>query len=829
MSRRVDHHSHHQNVVDANTVQNKLLTNIQNANTQDGLGGGNKLGVMADAINTNVIASNAKLDTIATNTANINVNVGDVEINTADLEVLQLATKNTLFTNPDGTGNTIGENASAINANINTANGKLDTIISNTAAGSSSGLATEAKQDDQETTLDAILAKNTELETLLTTIDADTNDIKIAVESLDNAIAGNELQVDIVSSALPSGAATETTLQTIAGFTCDTTDVTVTTLVPGVAATSLGKAIQSAQGATDTGVATLAVRNDTLADLAGADHDYAPLQVDATGGLYTKSLGTELLITAGNSTLVTIDADTNAIKIAVESLDNAVDGNYLNVNQNIAGTDVDSNSGNKSAATQRVVIATDDINLSAIKASLDTIDNAMHTGVIPSAALNVSVGTSALPSGAATDNSILSMRVREDEATINGQYLMGVSVVRQDTLASLVGTSGDNTQMSVDANGALYCINSATDALLTTIDEDTNAIKIAVESLDNAVDGNYLNVNQNIAGTDVDSNSGNKSAASQRVVIATDDINLSAIKTAVEILDNAIDGSEMQVDIVSSALPSGAATQSTLNDAEVHLGSIDGKITQGNDATLTNAQQVLIYGKNGSGDLKPIHITNNGDVEVEIADFVKGQAAMAASFPVTIASNQSNLNVAIASGGFDGAVTNVGTFAVQAACSGTVTANLSATDNAVLDEIQTNGDNIQTKLDTIDSVLDNSLVKQTLATTSEVKEFLSSVTINSGAQSAEFDTENYDKARFFGESTASVGTDIILMGSNVSGGTFYVLGENLRSETIGFNHYVYGPVMEALPRYIKILNKSGSTNYIFNKLYFQGSGGRLAV
>ena len=36
----------------------------------------------------------------------------------------------------------------------------------------------------------------------------------------------------------------------------------------------------------------------------------------------------------------------------------------------------------------------------------------------------------------------------------------------------------------------------------------------------------------NIAGTDVDANSGNKSNASQRVVIATDDVDLSAIKTA---------------------------------------------------------------------------------------------------------------------------------------------------------------------------------------------------------------------------------------------------------------------------------------------------------
>jgi len=63
--------------------------------------------------------------------------------------------------------------------------------------------------------------------------------------------------------------------------------VDVTDIVPGVAATSLGKAIQSAQGGTDTGVAALVVRNDVLADLSGADGDYAPLQVDKSGALYT--------------------------------------------------------------------------------------------------------------------------------------------------------------------------------------------------------------------------------------------------------------------------------------------------------------------------------------------------------------------------------------------------------------------------------------------------------------------------------------------------------------------------------------------------------------
>ena len=68
--------------------------------------------------------------------------------------------------------------------------------------------------------------------------------------------------------------------------------IDVGSITPGTGATDLGKAIQSAQGATDTGVAALVVRNDTLADLAGSDHDYAPLQVNSSGALSIKSVRT---------------------------------------------------------------------------------------------------------------------------------------------------------------------------------------------------------------------------------------------------------------------------------------------------------------------------------------------------------------------------------------------------------------------------------------------------------------------------------------------------------------------------------------------------------
>ena len=54
------------------------------------------------------------------------------------------------------------------------------------------------------TVLDNILTKNTEIDAVLDTIKVDTEAIETAVELLDNAISGNEMQVDVVAS-LPTG------------------------------------------------------------------------------------------------------------------------------------------------------------------------------------------------------------------------------------------------------------------------------------------------------------------------------------------------------------------------------------------------------------------------------------------------------------------------------------------------------------------------------------------------------------------------------------------------------------------------------------------------
>ncbi len=55
--------------------------------------------------------------------------------------------------------------------------------------------------------------------------------------------------------------------------------------VGGSAATDLGKAESATHVTGDVGVETLGVRNDDLADLAGADNQYGPLQLTQNGAL----------------------------------------------------------------------------------------------------------------------------------------------------------------------------------------------------------------------------------------------------------------------------------------------------------------------------------------------------------------------------------------------------------------------------------------------------------------------------------------------------------------------------------------------------------------
>jgi hypothetical protein len=60
----------------------------------------------------------------------------------------------------------------------------------------------------------------------------------------------------------------------------------ISQITPGTGATDLGKAVDNAAGSTDTGVAALAVRKDTLTTITPVEGDYAGLLVNSEGALH---------------------------------------------------------------------------------------------------------------------------------------------------------------------------------------------------------------------------------------------------------------------------------------------------------------------------------------------------------------------------------------------------------------------------------------------------------------------------------------------------------------------------------------------------------------
>lgn len=180
------------------------------------------------------------------------------------------------------------------------------------------GASTSAKQDTIITHLDGV-------EGLLTTIDADTGTIA-------GAVSGTEMQVDIVGS-LPAGSNAIGKLSANSGV--DIGDVDVTSVIPGTGATNLGKAIDTATGATDTGVLTLATRDDALSTLTPAEGDNVQLRTDSTGALWVKNSGT---VTVDGSAVTQPISHAGLTELAAAINTNKVDVNIVSSDVATGGT-----------------------------------------------------------------------------------------------------------------------------------------------------------------------------------------------------------------------------------------------------------------------------------------------------------------------------------------------------------------------------------------------------------------------------------------------------------------------------------------------------------
>jgi hypothetical protein len=212
----------------------------------------------------------------------------------------------------------------------------------------------------------------------------------------------------------------------------------------------------------------------------------------------------------------------------------------------------------------------------------------------------------------------------EDAAHTSGDFGFPLLGVRQDTAASLAGTDGDYTMPIFDSTGKLHV--NVGNTVTVGSHAVTNAGTFAVQ-----VDGTALTRLTDIK-TNTDSGAvvGNGAAATaQRVTLANDSTGVIATVSAVTSITN--------------ALPAGT---NNIGDVDV--------LTVPSDPFGANADAASAT---GSISAKLRFIASTG---------------IPITGTVTVGSH---------------AVTNAGTFAVQAAQSGTWTVDLGATDNAVLDAI----------------------------------------------------------------------------------------------------------------------------------------------
>ena len=158
-------------------------------------------------------------------------------------------------------------------------------------------------------------------EALLTTIDEDTNAIKGHVDGIETLITSTNSKIDTFDAVLDNILIKNTEIDTVLDtIKTDTEEIegAVETIETAI------KAEDAAHSSGDTGIMSLAVRNDDVTALSGADGDYSPLQVNAAGSLYTKDeTGEAGSIYVGDTATITSKI-ANTVFVAIQFIEDSV-------------------------------------------------------------------------------------------------------------------------------------------------------------------------------------------------------------------------------------------------------------------------------------------------------------------------------------------------------------------------------------------------------------------------------------------------------------------------------------------------------------------------
>ena len=163
--------------------------------------------------------------------------------------------------------------------------------------------------------------------------------------------------------------------------------------------------------------------------------------------------------------------------------------------------------------------------------------------------------------------------VATDTTSINGKTpALGSALVAASVPVTL---ASDHAALPLPTGASTSALQTSSEALLTTIDADTSALAGTVSGSEQQVDivASLPAGTNNIGDVDVLS-SALPTGAATSVLQTSSEALLTTIDADTSALAGTVSGSEQQVDVVTSALPSGAATEATLATIDTDTGNI---------------------------------------------------------------------------------------------------------------------------------------------------------------------------------------------------------------------------------------------------------------
>jgi len=311
--------------------------------------------------------------------------------------------------------------------------------------------------------------------------------------------------------------------------------VVVNSQVPGTGATNLGKAIDDPVGSTDTGVMVLGVHDAEASKVTPAEEDFDHLHIGELGGLSVEP--------EQHNHLDEMDSTSGWTVLGNDTINLNTTSNHLTGSNALTFDKTDGDANTVIAGIQKTITTLD-------MGELDLHDIVQTACFVSSVSLIsyvfIRIGTSS--------SNYNEWRVEDTQLTANEWIVLGVPIGNASNTGA-TGTGVDWGAIAYIAVGVAFDgeTNALSGILFDQLGIFTNSHSTASLSSEVSTTISTAKVDlQKINGSTVDKGAGNASNGSQRVVIATDDVNQAAIKSAVEIMDDWDETNRAAVNPISS-------------------------------------------------------------------------------------------------------------------------------------------------------------------------------------------------------------------------------------------------------------------------------------